>query len=92
MMFLFKPSGWLGQNLTGKSTDQSKLVYLLTIIYFDWDRTSKTNLRMMSTSKIQEVSKTIRVFFKGRTTNDVVFQQLDIIYNYLFYPGSNTDL
>ena len=45
MMFLFKTSGWLGQNLTRKLTDQSKLFYLLTIIYFDWDRTSKTDLR-----------------------------------------------
>lgn len=43
---------------------------------------------MMSTSKIQEVGKTIWVFFKGTTANDVVFQQLDVIYKYLFIlPG-----
>ena len=50
---------------------------------------------MMSTSKIQEVGKIIWVFFKGTTANDVVFQQLDVIYKYLtylFYPGLKTDL
>ena len=36
-MFLSKPSGWrLGQNLTRKSADQSKIIYLCSYNYLFW--------------------------------------------------------
>ena len=44
IVFLFKPSGRLGQNLIRKLTHQSEPIYLLTIIYFVWDQTSMTDL------------------------------------------------